>query len=162
MSKSFFFCLATCLFFLFPLTISAKSQPGIEFKENKGQWDSRILYRAELNNGYMFITRKGISYIFFNHRSFKNFPSNSDTSSLSNARDQPVSTTADNQIKVHAFSLDFTGMNESAEIHASSKHAARYNYFTGNDPSKWASNVPSFGMITYKDLYPGIDFRISS
>ncbi len=33
----------------------------------------------------------------------------------------------------------------------------RVNYFYGNDPSRWITNVASFGRMKYKDVYPGID-----
>ena len=31
------------------------------------------------------------------------------------------------------------------------------NYFIGNDPSKWRTNVPTYGRAAYNDVYPGID-----
>ena len=31
------------------------------------------------------------------------------------------------------------------------------NYFIGNDPSRWHRNVPTYGRIRYKNVYPGID-----
>jgi hypothetical protein len=34
-----------------------------------------------------------------------------------------------------------------------------YNYFYGNDPSKWRANVPNFHEIYYENLYNGIDLR---
>ena len=33
------------------------------------------------------------------------------------------------------------------------------NYFYGNDPSKWRTDVPNYSAITYKDIWPGIDLR---
>jgi beta-glucanase (GH16 family) len=31
------------------------------------------------------------------------------------------------------------------------------NYFIGNDPSKWRTNVPQYARIQYEGVYPGID-----
>jgi Beta-propeller repeat/Putative binding domain, N-terminal len=31
------------------------------------------------------------------------------------------------------------------------------NYFIGNDPTKWRTNVPNFGRVALRGVYPGID-----
>jgi len=31
------------------------------------------------------------------------------------------------------------------------------NYFIGNDPKKWRTNVPLFAKVKYSDIYPGVD-----
>ena len=36
------------------------------------------------------------------------------------------------------------------------------NYLIGNDPSNWQTDVPLFGRVVYRDLYPGIDMFYSS
>jgi len=36
------------------------------------------------------------------------------------------------------------------------------NYFIGNDPSEWQTNVPSYSQILYKNIYPGIDLKYYS
>ncbi len=33
----------------------------------------------------------------------------------------------------------------------------RVNYFIGNDPSKWRTNVATFGKVRYAGVYPGVD-----
>jgi hypothetical protein len=33
----------------------------------------------------------------------------------------------------------------------------KVNYFLGNDPNHWHTNVPTFGKVHYDDIYPGID-----
>ena len=31
------------------------------------------------------------------------------------------------------------------------------NYFIGNDPKKWRSNLPTFAKVKYTGVYPGVD-----
>ena len=31
------------------------------------------------------------------------------------------------------------------------------NYFLGNDPSKWRTNVPTYAKVRYESVYPGVD-----
>jgi Calx-beta domain-containing protein/beta-propeller repeat-containing protein/uncharacterized protein DUF4214 len=33
----------------------------------------------------------------------------------------------------------------------------KVNYFVGNDPAAWRTNVPTFGRVRYRGVYPGID-----
>ena len=33
----------------------------------------------------------------------------------------------------------------------------RVNYFIGNDPTRWHTDIPSFGRVEYADVYRGID-----
>jgi len=31
------------------------------------------------------------------------------------------------------------------------------NYFIGNDPKKWRTNVPNYAKVKYANVYPGVD-----
>jgi hypothetical protein len=31
------------------------------------------------------------------------------------------------------------------------------NYFIGNDPAKWRTNVPTYAKVKYEEIYSGID-----
>ena len=31
------------------------------------------------------------------------------------------------------------------------------NYFIGNDPAKWHTNVPTYAQVRYRNIYPGVD-----
>ena len=48
------------------------------------------------------------------------------------------------------------GANAS-EVVGEDELPGRSNYFTGNDPSRWHTDVPAFARVRYRDVYPGID-----
>jgi hypothetical protein len=31
------------------------------------------------------------------------------------------------------------------------------NYFIGNDPSRWRTDVPTYAKVEFPDVYPGVD-----
>jgi len=47
--------------------------------------------------------------------------------------------------------------NAAPRIVATDRQSGISNYFIGNDRSKWHTNVPNFGKVTYEEVYPGID-----
>src|SRR6185295_13886813 len=43
----------------------AKSETNIRFTENKTQWDKKILYKADLDGGVLFIEKNCFTYNFY-------------------------------------------------------------------------------------------------
>jgi hypothetical protein len=55
----------------------------------------------------------------------------------------------------------FVNANANPEVIAEGQMEYKCNYFLGNDPSKWHTDVPNYEAITLKDIYPGIDLKYS-
>ncbi|MBK5228795.1 MAG: SBBP repeat-containing protein [Actinobacteria bacterium] len=53
--------------------------------------------------------------------------------------------------------LDLLGANRSAHPRALESLPGVVNYFIGNDPAKWRSDVSTFGRVSYREILPGID-----
>ncbi|HZR56308.1 MAG TPA: SBBP repeat-containing protein [Terriglobales bacterium] len=53
--------------------------------------------------------------------------------------------------------MALVGANTSSEVIGSDKLHSVSNYFIGNNPSRWHSNVPQFARVRYQAVYPGID-----
>jgi hypothetical protein len=49
------------------------------------------------------------------------------------------------------------GGNAQARVVGLDELPGRSNYFIGNDPKKWRTNVPSYAQVRYEDVYPGVD-----
>src|SRR5262245_37960115 len=58
--------------------------------------------------------------------------------------------------------MRYLSANVAPDIDGADMQAGRANYLIGNDPSLWRTNVPLYGRVVYKDLYPGIDMVYSS
>jgi beta propeller repeat protein len=55
--------------------------------------------------------------------------------------------------------LQFLGANTTPTLRADMPLPGRVNYFLGNDPARWHTNVPTYGAVIYGGLYPGVDLR---
>jgi hypothetical protein len=55
--------------------------------------------------------------------------------------------------------LNPVGMSPGVEMMATDLQGGRFNYFIGNDPGKWRTNIPTYGAVVYKEAYPGIDVK---
>jgi beta-propeller repeat-containing protein len=53
--------------------------------------------------------------------------------------------------------MRLVGANSTAQAVGAAELPGKANYFIGNDPKKWRSNVPTYAQVKYSDVYPGID-----
>src|SRR2546426_8760694 len=53
--------------------------------------------------------------------------------------------------------MKFVGANPKTRVKGQKELPGKANYFIGNDPAKWRTNVPTYAKVQYRDLYPGID-----
>jgi hypothetical protein len=144
--------------FLCSLTGYADPKPELKFIENKNQWNADIQFRATLSNGQLNFFKDKIQFGFY--RAIANY---SDKGTES-GRDQTVheSGTSPGQsstMQVHVYNVEFVNANPFTVIIGEEKLSTLYNYFTGNDRSRWASGVSSYGKLRYNDLYCGIDMQ---
>ncbi len=152
-----FFVLSVLYIFLSSL-VWAETAPSPRFVRNDGQWESSVLYRAEIPGGFLFLKEQSLVYVFYHtgdvaHQHHSLEP----TAAARQANSLPS-----DQIRAHGYEIHFEGSNSAVVIEASHKNEEVRNYFLGSDPSHWAAQVPSFAEIIYKNLYPGIDMRIFS
>ncbi|MFN5921405.1 MAG: hypothetical protein ACK45I_08905, partial [Bacteroidota bacterium] len=149
--RNLLFVLVALLVCPLPKPVAAHTLPvdqiqknGIKLIENKGQWDSHVLFRALIPGGALFVTRTGLHYSLI------------DEKSLHEAMHNAVAPVA---VKGHNFKVTFTG----ASIPTVGKQDASteyYNYFKGNNPSRWASECRAWGKVTLINLYNGIDMEL--
>ena len=105
-----------------------ESYTPIAFEQNRGQTAA----------SYQFLTRSGAQGIFL--------ASGGATLDLRGPDGAPV-----------VIRLELEGASAAPAPEAEQPLPTLAHYFIGNDPSRWLTNVPSYGRIRYRDVYPGID-----
>src|SRR2546430_3334333 len=53
--------------------------------------------------------------------------------------------------------MKLVGANQAANVTALDELPGKTNYFVGNDPKKWRTDVPTYGKVKYEGVYPGVD-----
>ena len=118
------------------------------FIENKGQWNDDILFKSKFNGGNLWIQQN--KFLFH----LQDFSATHEAhANLSGEK----FTKENRQTVVH---LNFIGSNKVTEIQKSIPTSSYYNYFLGNDSSKWAYDVRGFSEATLIDFYNGIDLKL--
>jgi hypothetical protein len=59
--------------------------------------------------------------------------------------------------KLTAVRLHFEGAKPEPQIMGTGEMSGKVNYFIGNDPKKWHTDVPTYTRVKYTDIYPGVD-----
>ena len=104
---------------------------GLGFIPNVGQCDSGVEYILQHQGTTVFFTRDGLVLV--------HTPGSADNA------------------PVDVIRQSFVGASPDTHLTASGQRPGVVNYYTGNDSSKWLSNIPVYSGVVYEDLYPGID-----
>src|SRR5690349_6444733 len=146
----------TPLLLLLAVTAIGQDIQGLRFVQNKGQWNSDIDFQAKVPGGRLGVSSKGFSIQLLDmeaieHRHLESHgPVNESTGH-----------SAAEPINGHYFRINLLGARQSKPI-METPLEGYYNYFLGNDPSRWATNALAYSTILYRNVYDGIDFRVSS
>ena len=49
------------------------------------------------------------------------------------------------------------GVNPKSAVAGEEQLPSKSNYFVGNDPKKWRTNIPMYQRVRYSNVYPGVD-----
>src|SRR6266536_2782587 len=53
--------------------------------------------------------------------------------------------------------MKLVGANPKPQLTGEEELPGKVNYFIGNDPKKWRTNVSTYAKVKYREVYPGID-----
>lgn len=71
---------------------------------------------------------------------------------------------ADFKKAAHSEKVEYTtmrmkleGANANSPVVGLAELPGKVNYFIGNDPAKWHTNIPTYSKVQYSEVYPGIN-----
>lgn len=131
---------------------AAQNYGNIEFIENKGQWNSKVRFRGDVDAGAFFIRDGGFTVMQHNRDDYNRL--------REYFHPHRAGTTQDSFfLRGHAYNVDFLGASPQMHIIPDKALPTYNNYFIGNDPSKWASDCKIYQGITLENVYPNVNVR---
>jgi hypothetical protein len=133
-------------------------QLPLAFTPNMGQWPDSILYRTSSGGAAIWFTATGACYQFTRQVKPVTRP---DESALNSDDHLPRPFPASERCLLESMMIraKFIGSNPEPRPAGGSLLAYRSNYFIGNDPAKWRTDIPNYTSLIYKNIYTGIDLR---
>ena len=158
-------------------------QSKIRFTENKNQWDKKVLYRAQLDGGILFLEKNCFTYNFYDKETLReshigkerpeappvlppaggeeNLPTSPTNVFFGSSSSPPAGgRLGGTSLRTHAFRMTFLNAKKAVETSAKKQCSDYCNYFLGKEKSKWAGNVKNYGEVNYKNLYSRINLQI--
>jgi hypothetical protein len=116
---------------------------------NRGQWDERIRYSMDLNQGKLYLEETGLTYYL--------------TNALDHNHSEHVNHSEELKgISYHVIKQEFIGSNSSC-TKIEKKPSSHYkNFILGSNKSNWKSTIYSYSEITYSEFYSDIDLFYST
>lgn len=115
-----------------PEVLAAYGKLPMTFEKNQGQSDPSIKFLAHGQGYALFLT------------------DNEAILSLKGRKQQ-------NAARTSVLRVSMAGSSPSPEVEGLDLQPGKTNYLIGNDPSRWHRNVPLYGRVRYRNVYPGID-----
>jgi len=137
-----------------PIAIKRLDHQPLAFTKNMGQWDDRVQFRANAAGATMWYTTDGVYYQFTRHIPTESTSQDDDLHMPYDRADQEPDSIEQLMIKV-----SFVGANPNPVITGDNLMEYKCNYFIGNDPDEWHTDVPNYKSVIFKDVYAGIDLK---
>jgi uncharacterized repeat protein (TIGR01451 family) len=103
----------------------------LRFVANAGQTDPAVRFTVKGAGHTLFFTQEGVVF-----------------SAVQEVEDETVRSVV---------RLRFLEASPHPTVEGLSPLSGVANFFLGNDPAQWRVNVPTYGAVAYRDLYPGVD-----
>ena len=124
----------------------------LAFEANQGQTAPEVRYLAHGQGYQLFLTNQEAVLTLRAAGSHRHEIGERSVTARARARRKPNAAAKTSVLRMH-----FDGANPAAEIAGTKQLPGKTNYFIGNDPKKWHTDIPSYEAVRYQGIYPGVD-----
>ncbi len=110
----------------------------LSFEANLGQTDSQVKFLARGGGYALFLTANETVLRYRNERASGRGHDSNDPSSA-------------------VLRMKLEGTNANPQITGLAELPGKSNYFIGNDPRQWRTEIPTYSKVKYEAIYPGVD-----
>ncbi len=118
---------------------------------NEGQFDARSTHRIRSNTGTIFTVNDGLVFNLFDPKQVDH-----------DGHDHGEHHDHEQTYNLHGLKLELVNCRKEHSIKGLGEYETNYNYFLGNDKSKWISGAKASRAVLYEEVYEGIDFIVYS
>ncbi|MBN4056823.1 SBBP repeat-containing protein [bacterium AH-315-J21] len=140
------------------VTRSMSSMP-LAFTKNQGQWDEKAKFRANAGGATMWFSSDGAYYQFTRRIETEDSNPLSALDAMGALGSRDFANRAPDSIETMSIKASFVGAKVNPAIYGVDEMEYKCNYFIGNDPSEWHTDVPNYSAVMYEDVYNGIDLK---
>jgi hypothetical protein len=126
----------------------------LSFEVNRGQAPASVRFISRARGSSLYLTSDE-AVLVLKTPSPQNTENQLKTSPSEDAQHGSAATSAGPETV--SLGMKLLGSNRKADIEPSGQLPGVSNYFIGNDPSKWQTGVPTYGRVTYRSVYPGVN-----
>jgi hypothetical protein len=121
----------------------------LSFEVNRGQTDRRVKFLSRGSGYNLFLTPTEAVLVL--HRATANQARHS-ADAQAEVTEREAEKTSSTVLR-----MQLVGANAATRISGLQELPGKSNYFIGNDPKKWRTNVPNYGRVQIHDVYQGVD-----
>ncbi|MBL7997166.1 MAG: hypothetical protein JNL32_00880, partial [Candidatus Kapabacteria bacterium] len=134
------------------------ARQGLEFEQNKGQV---IDEKGKVRNDILFTSRsKGTSVYYFADK--LSYVFQKELTKRPTAKDVASDEAYQPKYQVHRLDMNLVGANTSAKVASNDLQPGVKNYYLAHAGKDGITGVPSFGKLTYENVYPNIDMVLTA
>jgi beta-propeller repeat-containing protein len=123
----------------------------LSFEENRGQTDSQVRFLSRGEGYRLFVTATETVLVLRQPSPLTPGPAENAT------RTDTTRPTAGDSPSPTVLTMKLMGANPGAPTAGFEKLPGKVNYFIGNDPALWHTDVPTYARVETTDVYPGVD-----